>query len=243
MFARTSPAAARRDADGVPAASTGSSPVKLAFADHRQDPDAWGASLGISREAIAIYAAAEVFDLHIDTFIWKRIFGYDLGKRHGRGPFGARFFHQVDLPRLREARVGGGMWSITTNPLRSARGRAKTFVKNVANLHAELRRYPDDVAVVRNLRELRAARAKDLHAAMIVVQGGNALSVGLRTGPQSDAQGVASLDFRDFSVLRNLVNQLALVHVLSPRYFLSKIRTTSIAFYTPRLLRSQASVL
>ncbi|MEA2696519.1 MAG: rane dipeptidase [Myxococcales bacterium] len=155
--------------------STELSPVKIAYADHRQDLDAWAASLGISREAVDIYAAAEVFDLHIDTFIWKRILGYDLGKRHGRGPFGARFFHQVDLPRLREARVGGGMWSITTNPLRSARGRAKTFVTNVAKLHAELGRYPDDVAVVHNLRELRAARAKDLHAAMIVVQGGNAL--------------------------------------------------------------------
>jgi membrane dipeptidase len=150
-------------------------PVRLTFADHRQDLDAWARSLGISREAVDLYAAAEVIDLHIDSFIWKRILGYDLGKRHGHGPFGARFCHQVDLPRLREARVGGAMWSITTNPLRWAKGRARTFARNVARLHQELQRYPDDVAVVRNLTELRAARARDLHAAMIVVQGGNAL--------------------------------------------------------------------
>jgi membrane dipeptidase len=150
-------------------------PVKLTFADHRQDPDGWARSLGISREAVDLYAAAEVIDLHVDSFIWKRIFGYDLGRRHGHGPFGARFCHQVDLPRLREARVGGAMWSITTNPLRFAKGRARTFARNVASLHQELQRYPDDVAVVRNLTELRAARARDLHAAMIVVQGGNAL--------------------------------------------------------------------
>lgn len=145
------------------------------FTDHRKDPDGWARSLGISREAVDIYAAGEVIDLHIDTFIWKRIFGYDLGKRHGRGPFGARFCYQADLPRLREARITGGMWAITTNPGRSAKSREKAFVRNIATLRAELGRYPDDVALVRNMTELRAARARELHAAMIVIQGGNAL--------------------------------------------------------------------
>ena len=149
--------------------------MKISYADHRTDPDAWAKSLGISREAIDVYASSEVVDLHIDTFIWKRIFGYDLAKRHGHGPFGARLYYQTDLPRLREARVTGGMWSITTNPLRSAKGRETAFVKNVAALREELARYPDDVAVVRNATEYRAARAKDLHAAMVVIQGGNAL--------------------------------------------------------------------
>lgn len=149
--------------------------MKISYADRRQDFDAWAKSLGISREAVEIYASSEVVDLHIDTFIWKRMFGYNLAKRHGHGPFGARLYYQVDLPRLREARVTGGMWSITTNPLRSARGREAAFVKNVAALREELARYPDDVAVVRNATEYRAARAKDLHAAMVVIQGGNAL--------------------------------------------------------------------
>lgn len=152
--------------------------VKLDYVDHRRDPDAWAKSLGISREAIDLYASSEVVDLHIDTFIWKRIFGFDLAKRHGHGPFGARLFYQADLPRLREARVTGGMWSITTNPLRSADARARAFVKNIALLKSELERCPDDVAIVRNATEYRAARAKDLHAAMIVIQGGNALDAG-----------------------------------------------------------------
>jgi len=148
---------------------------KIEFRDHRKDPDAWAKELGISREAIDVYASSEVVDLHIDTFIWKRMFGYDLAKRHGRGPFGARLYYQADLPRLREARVTGGMWSITTNPLRGAKAREAAFVKNVAALREELARYPDDVAIVRNATEFRAARAKDLHAAMVVIQGGNAL--------------------------------------------------------------------
>jgi membrane dipeptidase len=149
--------------------------VKLAYTDHRKDPDAYAWSLGISREAVDLYLASEVVDLHIDSFIWTREFGYDLAKRHGRGPFGARLFYQVDLPRLREAQVSGGLWSITTNPLRSAKGREAAFIANVARLRAELGRCPDDVAVVKNAAEYRAARDKGLHAAFLVIQGGNAL--------------------------------------------------------------------
>src|SRR5262249_3723456 len=92
----------------------------------------WAKQVGISREAAEIYLAGDVVDLHIDTFIWTRIFGYDLTRRHGRGIFDARFYGQADLPRLRDARVTGGIWSITTNPLR--RHRAGTFRRNLEKL-------------------------------------------------------------------------------------------------------------
>lgn len=172
--------------------------MKIEFRDHRQDLEGWAKELGISREAVELYADTEVVDLHIDTFLWWRMFGYDLAKRHGRGPFGGRLYYQVDLPRLREARVTGGLWSITTNPFRSAKGREEAFVANVAALRDELGRYPDDVAVVRNATEYRAARERDLHAALVVIQGGNAL------------------DHRDDSLDRipdDLVSLVTLVHL------------------------------
>ena len=46
-------------------------------------------------------ASSDVIDLHVDTFIWARVFGYDVTERHGRGAFGARFYGQADLPRLK----------------------------------------------------------------------------------------------------------------------------------------------
>src|SRR6187399_2995229 len=92
--------------------------------DHREDPGAWARELGISREAVELYLASDVIDLHIDSFIWTRIVGYDLTKRHGHGLLGARIYSQVDLPRIREACVTGGTWVITTNPFRGTRGRA-----------------------------------------------------------------------------------------------------------------------
>jgi membrane dipeptidase len=145
----------------------------LQFEDHRNDPIAWANSLQISREAIDIYLHSDVIDLHIDTFIWTRVFGYDLTRRHGTGLFNARFYGQADLPRLREARVTGGVWSITTNPLRF--GRARAFTRNLESLEKIFAGVPDDVLIARDLSDYRRARAADRHAAFIGVQGGNAL--------------------------------------------------------------------
>ena len=127
-----------------------------------------------SEEALALYRASDVVDLHVDTFIWTRIFGYDLLRRHGRGLFGARFYGQADLPRLRAAGVGGAIWSITTNPMRRAARRTAVFRDNLDRLVAIFARAPGEVAVCRSAADYRAARAAGRHAAFIGVQGGNA---------------------------------------------------------------------
>jgi membrane dipeptidase len=149
--------------------------IKMSYADPSQDKDAWARSLGISREAIDIYLGSDVIDLHVETYIWQRIFGYDMRKRHGRGPFGARLFGQVDIARVREAHITGATWSISTNPLRGAEGRAKTLVKNVHRLQAIMQSVSDDVAVCKNLADYKAARAQGKHGAFLGIQGGNAL--------------------------------------------------------------------
>lgn len=178
--------------------------MPLAYPDHRQDPAGWARALGVSPEAVALYLASEVIDLHVDTFLWKRMLGYDLTARHGRGPFNASFAFQVDLPRLREARVSGATWVITTNPWRSAEGRARAFERNLAALRAELARAPDEVAVVRNVREYREARTAGKHAAFVGIQGGNALDV--------EPDGRALDRIADGMVLR-----ITLVHLTTSR--------------------------
>ena len=147
----------------------------LAFRDHRQDPAAWARELAISREAIELYLGSDVIDLHVDSFIWTRVAGYRLDRRHGRGVFGGRFYSQVDLPRVREARITGCVWSITTNPLRAEQRRAITFEQNFHRLREILASCPADVALCRDGADYRAARAADKHAAFIGIQGGNAL--------------------------------------------------------------------
>lgn len=159
---------------GTAAAAASAAAVALAYEDHRRDPAAWARALGVSREAIDLYLASDVIDLHIDSFIWTRVVGYDLRRRHGHGLLGARVYSQVDLPRVREAAITGGVWSITTNPLGSAARRAETFTKNLAKLRAIFASCSEDVAVVRNVAEYRAAVSAGKHAAFIGVQGGNA---------------------------------------------------------------------
>ncbi|MBI5480436.1 MAG: membrane dipeptidase [Deltaproteobacteria bacterium] len=146
----------------------------LASPDHRSDPAAWARRLGIAREAVELYLASDVIDLHVDSFIWKRLGVYDPTQRHGSGLFDARFYSHTDLPRLREARVTGALWVITTNPFRSAAGRAHAFTENLRRLRDLLVACPGDVLVARTAADYAAARAADKHAAFIAVQGGNA---------------------------------------------------------------------
>ncbi len=151
----------------------------LDYRDHRSDPEAWARELSVSREAIDVYLAGDVIDLHVDSFIWNRILGYDLRRRHGHGPTGARFLSQVDFPRMREAQVTGAIWVITTNPLRPRSARPRAFFKNLERLRGLLGSVPDDVRFVRNVAEYREARAAGLHGAWIGIQGGNALDANL----------------------------------------------------------------
>jgi membrane dipeptidase len=151
----------------------------LSFTDHRADPASWASSLDISTEAAELYLASDVLDLHIDTFIWHRIFGYDLRKRHGNGLFNARFYSQIDFPRILEAQMTGATWIITTNPGRSSRGRAQAFVRNIQRLRGLFDSVSEHFQIVRNVAEYRAARAAGKHGAFIGIQGGNALDENL----------------------------------------------------------------
>jgi membrane dipeptidase len=146
--------------------------------DLRRSSDAWAAELGISTGAVELYRASEVIDLHIDSFIWQRTFGYDLTKRH-RAPLWGAFLGQVDFPRILEAEVSGATWVITTNPLRESADRTETLSRNVDELCRTFSRVPEHFRVVTNAREYDAARNAGKHAAFLGVQGGNALDSSL----------------------------------------------------------------
>ncbi|MFZ5891543.1 MAG: dipeptidase [Myxococcota bacterium] len=140
-----------------------------------RDADSWSRALGISREAVELYLASEVIDLHLDTFIWQRIFGYELGRRHLRPPLAGWFLGHADFPRVREAGLAAATWVITTNPLREASERFPTLLANIARMRAAFAAFGDDFAFARTYSDYRAARAQGKHAAFLGVQGGNAL--------------------------------------------------------------------
>lgn len=135
-------------------------------------------SLDISLAAAELYAASDVIDLHVDTFIWKRVFGYDLLKKHGTGLLDARFWGHADVPRMLAAGVSGAQWVITTNPLRTRKGKRDVFFRNLAALTEQLRQSPA-MELVCSAADYRSARAAGKHGALLAVQGGNALEYDL----------------------------------------------------------------
>jgi membrane dipeptidase len=183
---------------------------RLAWRDHRADPAGWARALGVSREAVDLHLASDVIDLHVDSFIWTRVLGSDLRRRHGHGLLGARFYSQVDFPRVREAQLSGATWVITTQPLRRASRRADVFLENLRRLQGILESVPEDFAVVRNVAEYRRARAAGRHGAFLGIQGGNALD-----------RDASSLDL----IPDDLVVRVTLVHLST-----SSLGTTSAPY-------------
>lgn len=125
----------------------------------------------LSAETEALFRSSDIVDLHIDSFIWTRMTGYNLHKAHGAGLLGGRLYSQADIPRVKSS-LTGAKWVITTNPYRTAKGRLRAFKRNLGRVVSALS--GDEVQVVSTARGYREARARGQHVAFIGVQGGNA---------------------------------------------------------------------
>jgi membrane dipeptidase len=136
---------------------------------------ALSARLGVSRTAAELTLDAHVIDLHIDTLIPPRLWGYDPLRAHGLGLLRGHFFGHLDVPRALDGGLSGAMWSITTNPFRGARARWAVFQRNVARLKTLLEQGSAHIGLARTPREYRQVVASGRHAVMPAVQGGNAL--------------------------------------------------------------------
>jgi membrane dipeptidase len=145
--------------------------------------------LDISETAVALHYDSDVIDLHVDSFIWHRLFGYDFRRRNP--PFTrGMFLSQFDLPRAREAGIRGASWIITTNPLADGRDRQQAFFDNVRQLSALLESHEAGARVVTSRHEYERARRAGLHAAFLGVQGGNALSYSLDALARPEARRI-----------------------------------------------------
>jgi membrane dipeptidase len=131
--------------------------------------------LGCSLDALRLTYESDVVDLHLDTFIPPRLWGYDPLVRHRGGPLGRFFFGHVDVPRLLDGGLDGAMWSITTNPFRGAGARWRAFRRNLDALRALIVRSGGLLEEVRTAAAYRAARGRGAHACLLAIQGLNAL--------------------------------------------------------------------
>ncbi len=134
------------------------------------------AKLRVSERAARLVVESDVVDLHVDSYLWTRLFGYDLSASHSQGLLGARFARQADLPRLREGHVTGSVFIITTNPLRGQTGQVRALARNLVRLQELLATESAKAQPVASLDQYRAAREAGFHAAFIGIQGGHAFA-------------------------------------------------------------------
>jgi membrane dipeptidase len=106
--------------------------------------------------------------------VWTRVFGYDMAARHGAGPLRGAFLSQLDVPRMLDAGMVGGVFSIATNPFRRRARRTPTTLANVARLVATLDGDPARQVVWDHAGYVRA-RAGGRLACFVGIQGGNGL--------------------------------------------------------------------
>ncbi len=191
-----------------PAAAGGGVPA-------REESAAWARSLGVSTDAVLLVLECDTIDLHIDSFIWTRLFGYELRQRHPDGyPFAGALLGHADSPRIAASGMSGAVWIVTTNPLRSRSGMARVTRANIEALASTLESSPVPTSVVRSASQYAAARAEGRHAAFIGVQGANALVADphLVEGPLGDLLTLVTLVHLSSSSVGVTSSPLALGH-------------------------------
>lgn len=148
----------------------------LHYTDHRLDPGAWAASLGVSREACELLLASDFIDLHLDLEVPVRLLRYNPARHHGVFNYVVPFFGHTDYPRLREASFSGVVYDIATNPARTRAGRLATTLANLDAAERRIGAHPGELCVVRTASQYDEARSSGKTAMFLSLQGGNALS-------------------------------------------------------------------
>lgn len=141
----------------------------------------------IAPQTVELAREIGLCDLHIDTLIPPRLWGYDPRQAHTPGLLGGRFFGHLDLPRLLANGVAAAQWSITTNPFRSARGRWHTWRANRQLFDDWVVGCGQAVQVVRTPVDLAAAKTAGRHGILCAVQGANAWQAALSADPTLDS--------------------------------------------------------
>ncbi len=139
----------------------------------------------------------KTLDLHVDSIIQQRLFGYDMRKRHGAGMSGQPLFWHADVPRMTEAEYLGACLGVHFWPWESERGwreanRQIDYLDEVvANDPAVFRvRSPDDWS---------RARAENKLALAPGVEGAHMLNQKIDRVADLAARGVAYLTLTHFS--------------------------------------------
>ena len=164
-------------------------------------------------EALAFHHECLVLDLHVDTLLWTRLFGYDFASAHRnrlpRAPFG---WH-VDLPRAREGGLRAAVLGLVVNP-RQVRSELILPLKILARIErgagieqtlatlalweAAERAHPEALAFVRSGSELRRAVTEGRFAGLACLEGSHGLEGRIENLRRAHERGLRMLGLVHF---------------------------------------------
>ncbi|HEY4013675.1 MAG TPA: dipeptidase [Polyangiaceae bacterium] len=153
-----------------------------------------------SLDAHALHAQNPPIDLHADTLTWVRMLGYDMRERHEPPLWGAAFAGHVDLPRLRDARMGAQFFGLVSLPLaHHLRGLARVIHDQIDLLEEAVRRTPHELRIARTADDVEACRRDGVIGALLGIEGAHALEGRLARVEEFARRGVRYLGFLHFS--------------------------------------------
>ena len=150
-------------------------------------------------EARALHDRHPAIDLHADTLMWGRWFGYDLLTRH-HPPFPKKALRgHVDLPRMREGGVGGQFFGLVSLPvLGKVRGLARAIDEQIDVLDATLGR-TREIRLCLTGKDIEAAHAEGAVSALLGIEGAHALEGDLDNVDRFARRGLRYLGLLHFS--------------------------------------------
>ena len=153
-----------------------------------------------SQAAQALHAQYPAIDLHADTLMWARWWGYDLHRRHEPPlPRGA-WTGNLDLPRMRDGGMGAQFFGLVSIPFpKGTRGLARVIHEQIDELDAAIAKRPADLRLVRTAAEVEVCRKDGAIGALLGIEGAHSLEGSLDNLEAFARRGLRYLGLLHFS--------------------------------------------
>ncbi len=130
---------------------------------------------GLVAEARALHDRHPAIDLHADTLMWGRWFGYDMLRRHSPPLPKKALLGHVDLPRMREGGVGAQFFGLVSLPMMGrVRGLARAIDEQIDVLDETLAR-TREIRLARTKKDIEDAAREGAASALLGIEGAHAL--------------------------------------------------------------------
>jgi membrane dipeptidase len=167
----------------------------------------------LPEEVLALHRECRVLDLHLDTALWMRVLGYEIGQRHRNllptSPFGFHF----DLPRASEGGLDAAVFGLVINPVRvhgelilplkalaaleSGSGLAQTLA-TLDLLERTAAQHPDRFTFATRGSEVARAMAQGRFAALAGLEGAHGIEADVANLTRAHQHGLRMLGLVHF---------------------------------------------